>query len=393
MLLAICLPLPEAAAAIRSAWDSGWAVAPLDPRAPEPERARALDAIRPTHVLDGTGEHPWLGGQAPPPDVAAVVLTSGTTGHPLAVELTWSGLEASAAAVRQALGTTSIDRWLCCLPLHHVGGLAVVGRAWASRVPVTELPRFDVDAVASANANLVSLVPTQVRRLIAADVDLTRFRHILVGGTAVSDDVRALPNVIPTYGLTETWGGVVHDGHPLEGVTVDLAPDGTILLLTPTVMRGYRLDDAATADAFTGEGYLRTGDVGRWAPDGRLEIVDRRRDLVISGGVNVSPTEVEAVLARHPRVADVAVAGAADDEWGQRVVAFVVPEDPADPPTLEQLRRFARKSLAPSKLPRQVQVVAQIPRTPGGKAIRRLLIVPPTLRPFPARDTRPRGLH
>lgn len=360
MLVPVRLPPVEAAAAIRAAWDSTRPVAVLDPAATPERRERQDAAVAADRLVHF--------------DVAAVVLTSGTAGEPRAVELTWRGMAFLARWVPVEPG----DGWLCCLPLHHVAGLAVVARAGATGVPLEVLDRFDVDAVRRSKATLVSLVPTQVRRLLAAGVDLSRFRTILVGGGPVPPDMAALPSVTTTYGLTETWGGVVHDGHPLPGVEVTLDDDdGEILVRTPTVMRGYRLDGPATSAAFTPDGHLRTGDVGRWTEGGRLEVLDRKKDLLITGGVNVSPTTVERVLLSHPEIADVCVAGAPDPEWGERVVAYVVP-DPGggDPPTLQDLRAFARPHLAPPELPRQVVLVDEIPRTPGGKPLRRLLRLP-----------------
>lgn len=342
MLVIVSRPVEEAVVAIRAAWDRGEPVAPVAP-GEEARAAAGLRLDRPVH-----------------PDVAAVVTTSGTAGEPRTVELTWSGLHAMAAA----FPSEAEDRWLLAVPLHHVAGLAVVARAWASGLPVV------FDGERDRGATLVSLVPTQVRRLLAVGDDLSRFRTVLVGGGPVPDDIRALPNVVAAYGMTETWGGIVHDGRPLPGVEIALSGD-EIVVRTPTIMRGYRDDPDATAAAFTGNGWFRTGDAGRWAPDGRLEVVDRLRDLVITGGVNVSPTEVERVLARHPAVADVCVAGVPDEEWGERVVAYVVPSGRA--PTVDELRGFARPHLAAAKLPKEVVVVEAVPRTAGGKPLRRLL--------------------
>jgi acyl-CoA synthetase (AMP-forming)/AMP-acid ligase II len=139
------------------------------------------------------------------------------------------------------------------------------------------------------------------------------------------------------------------------------------------VMRGYRMAPEETAGAFTAGGWLRTGDAGAIDAGGRLRVVDRLRDLIITGGVNVSPSEVEAVLAGHPDVADVCVTGSADAEWGERVVAHIVPRDPGAPPALEDLRAFAGGQLSAAKLPREVVIAGEIPRTAGGKPLRRLL--------------------
>jgi len=355
-LQVVRLPAVRAAGVIRSAWDKGDAVVVLDPGAPQAEVDRILALVAPDAGTD--------------PAVAAVVVTSGTSGAPKGVELTFDGLAASGAAIAAALAVGPGDRWLACLPLHYVAGLAVLGRAWAIGTPVTVLDRFDVDTVAAADATLVSFVPTMVRRLREAAVDLGRFRRILLGGGPVAEKG---PNLVATYGMTETWGGVVHDGHPLDGVELAVGAGGEVLVRTPTIMRGYRRVPDLTAAAFTADGWFRTGDAGALDADGRLRVLDRLRDLIITGGVNVSPTEVEAVLATHPGVADVAVAGAPDPEWGERVVAHVVPADPASPPSVADLRAFASERLSAAKLPRQLVLVDRVPRTAGGKVVRRLL--------------------
>lgn len=377
-LTAVCLPAAEAASAVGAAWEEGRAVVVLDVRAPEPERRRVLAVTRPTHVQDGGGRRPLADGEPVAAEVAAVVATSGTTGEPKGVELTWAGLQASAGAVSAAVGAGPADRWLCCLPLQGVGGLSVVARSLVSGVPMDVVGRFDAAALESPGATLVSLVPTQLSRALGAGADLARFRRILVGGAPVPDELRrqaeaAGARVTATYGLSETWGGVVHDGRPLSGVQIRLGSNEEILVRGAVVMRGYRRRPDLTGAVLDADGWLRTGDVGAWTDDGALRVVDRLDDLVITGGVNVSPTEVECVLEAHPAVADVGVAGAPDPEWGQRVVAYVVPADPADPPTLTELRAFAAERLAPAKLPREVVVVAAVPRTAGGKVMRRLL--------------------
>jgi o-succinylbenzoate---CoA ligase len=160
-------------------------------------------------------------------------------------------------------------------------------------------------------------------------------------------------------------------------------PEGEVLVRGPMLFRRYRGDPARTAAVLDG-GWLRTGDLGRIGPDRRLTVLGRLDELVISGGVNVHPDEVEAVLAAHPGVAEVAVAGRADPGWGQRVVAFVVPAVPADPPTLAGLRAFARERLAPAKAPRELVLVPALPRSPSGKLLRRLL-------PEPAAQDLPAG--
>ena len=240
--------------------------------------------------------------------------------------LTHAAVAASALATSERLGIDPArDRWLACLPLAHVGGLSVVTRALATGTPLTVHERFDAGAVAAAAAagcTRTSLVPTALAR-----VDPAAFRTILVGGQAPPGDRPA--NVIATYGMTETGSGIAYDGVPLDGVEVRIADDGEVQLRAPMLLRAYR----DGTDPRTPDGWFPTGDLGRVDGDGVLAVHGRRGDLIITGGENVWPASVEPVLARHPAVAEVAVVGRADPEWGQRVVAVVVPQDPVQPPS------------------------------------------------------------
>jgi O-succinylbenzoic acid--CoA ligase len=186
-----------------------------------------------------------------------------------------------------------------------------------------------------------------------------------VAGAARSRGAR----LVTTYGLTETCGGFAYDGIPLDGMQVRLDPEGGIEVAGSTLMEGYRLDPAATGAAFTTDGWLRTGDLGA-LDEGRLVVHGRADHVIRTGSEKVWPEEVERVLREHPRVTDVAVAGRPDPEWGEHVVAFVVPATIDDPPTLEELRAFAAEALARFKLPRDLQLVPAIPRTATGKARR-----------------------
>jgi o-succinylbenzoate---CoA ligase len=289
----------------------------------------------------------------------------------------------------------------------------VVARSWHTGAPVEVHERFDPAAVraAAGRATLVSLVPAMLGRLLAAGDEAARFRRVLLGGGPIPAALAAGATdrgvaVVRTYGLTETFGGMVHDGHPLEGAEVRIGgvddqrrassgwatlpvgvpstggwgsgapeppgPEGEVLVRGPMLFRRYRGDPDRTA-AVLRDGWLSTGDLGRIGPGGRLTVLGRADDLVISGGVNVHPDEVEAVLAAHPDVAEAAVAGRPDPEWGQRVTAFVVPRDPASPPTLAELRAFARERLTAAKAPRELVLVPALPRGPSGKLLRRLL--------------------
>jgi O-succinylbenzoic acid--CoA ligase len=312
-------------------------------------------------------------------------MTSGTTAGPKAVELTAAGLQAAGAGCNAALGVDADDRWLVCLPLHHVAGLAILARAAVGGQAVIVHPSFDVAAVASAprrdDTTLVSVVPTMLGRLLDAGAPLHEYRHVVVGGATLAPALRQRAEtagvpVVDAYGLSETWGGFVLDGFPIPGAEVDVGPDAEIRVRGPMILRGYRFDPDATDAALDAEGWFRTGDVGDWGEDRRLRLVDRRHDLVITGGVNVSPTAVETVLADHPDVADVCVTGTPDPHWGERVVAFVVPHAGGSVPTVDALRTFGRDRLRGPELPRQVVEVEAIPRTAGGKPQRRRLPVP-----------------
>jgi O-succinylbenzoic acid--CoA ligase len=346
---------PDFVTALQRAWDDGDAVVPVDPRLPRPAVARflaALDVDAPVEPGDGL-----------------VVPTSGTTGEPKGVVLTHDAVAAAAWATSARLGVEpDHDVWLACLPLAHVGGLSVVTRALLTGTPLVVHPGFD-PAAASAAARgpepgsgrpvtLVSLVPTALGRL-----DPSVFRAVLLGGSAPPNH---LPdNVVTTYGMTETGGGVVYDGIPLDGVQVRVEPGtGELSLRGPMLMRCYR-DGTDSRDA---EGWLPTGDLGTVDPaTGRVAVDGRAGDLIITGGENVWPSAVEAVLGAHPQVAEVAVVGRPDPEWGQRVVAVVVPVPGGGAPPLADLRALVKGHLGPWAAPKDVEVVDDLPRTALGK--------------------------
>jgi O-succinylbenzoic acid--CoA ligase len=191
---------------------------------------------------------------------------------------------------------------------------------------------------------------------------------VVLGGSA--DPVTRPANVVRTYGLTETGGGVVYDGTPLPSVDVHIADDGAIAIRSKTIARGRRAADGSVASLVDADGWLATGDLGRWADDGRLVIDGRADDLIITGGENVWPAPVEDVLRTHPLVVDALVVAEPDPEWGERVVAVVVPADAAVPPSLEALRDHVKASLPAHAAPQSLRVVGQIPRTALGKPIR-----------------------
>jgi len=348
-LVAIDLPGgPAFVDELRRVWDAGDAAFPVDRRLPAVARDEILQAMR-------------VGDEVEPGD-ALVVATSGSTGTPKGVVLTHEAVAASAEATSARLAVSDDDHWLACLPLSHVGGLSVVTRALHAGTALTVLPGFDEAAVAASEATLVSLVATTLAR-----VDPTRFRTIVLGGSAPPAD--RPPNAVTTYGMTETGSGVVYDGVPLDGVEVRIDRDGSedgrvegeILLRGPMLLRAYR-DGSSPLDP---DGWLPTGDVGRWLDDGRLHVVGRAGDLIITGGENVWPEAVERALLDHPAVAEVMVRGRPDPEWGQVVEAVVVPVGPA--PTLEGLRAHVKQDHPAFMAPRVLTIVDELPRTALGK--------------------------
>jgi O-succinylbenzoic acid--CoA ligase len=320
----------------------------------------------------------------PTPGIAALVGTSGTTGAPQTVMLTYDGLHASARMIAEALGSDPGASWLCCLPLRYVAGLAVVARAWSIGAPVVTHERFDAtlvhEEICRRNVKYVSLVSTALVQLLDRNTPLELLDGILLGGGPISPELVARAHahgarVHTTYGMTETWGGIVHDGMPLSGVELRIrATDddaiGDIEVRTPTVMRGYA-DAEATANAFADDGWLRTGDLGTLTKDGVLHVVDRRKDLIITGGVKVIPAQVEQAIATLTDISDCAVLAAPDDLWGERVVACITTtRTDSDDALVAWLRSALRDQLPAAALPRQVLRVEEIPRSAGGKLLR-----------------------
>lgn len=363
-LVAAPLPVePSSAGLIERVWSAGAALLPLGPASTEQERAALLARMKPHVVLDGAEEVALDEGVPVEDRTAVVIATSGTSGPPKGVVLGHTALAAAARLTNERVGAEQGQRWLCCLPLWHIAGLMTVLRSRALGTEAIFHRRFDVEAVgAETGAAFVSVVPTMLRRLLEADVDLSRYSRILVGGAAADDELveRARSRgarVSVTYGMSETAGGVVYDGVPLAGVDIDLDDEGRISIASPTLMNGYRLDPAATEAALVG-GRFVSQDRGEWDEDGRLRVLERFDRTIITGGKNVSPREVEEALLAHPEVLEAIVRGEADAHWGRRIVAEVTPSDPRRPPTQEALTAFLRDRLSSYKIPVEIRLVS-----------------------------------
>jgi o-succinylbenzoate---CoA ligase len=345
----------------------GAALVPLGP-------GRSFDASLVVDApLDGSEEDVESRVDLDPGAVHTVILTSGTTGEPKAVELTLANHAASAVASAWHLGVAPDDRWVCPLPLFHVGGLAVLMRSALYGTTAQLHDGFDVERVResleSGEATLVSLVPTMLRRLRDAGLERApALRAALLGGGPVPLDLLqwarevGLP-VMATYGMTETASQIATAepwepaATPLPGVQLRISEEGEILVRGPMVARSAVAED----------GWLHTGDLGELDEAGLLRVYGRSKELIISGGENVAPGEVEAALLSHPDVSDAAVVGVRDEEWGEAVTAFVVLRDSNEEP---DLAAWCRERLAPFKVPKRFELRPDLPRNPTGKLLR-----------------------
>ena len=366
---------------------------PLDPRLPAREREPitstcALTIDRP--LADPPGGRGPAGELCHDLDAVAVVIhSSGSTGTPKPIELTYGNLQWSALGSAVALGLDPEERWLCTLPVAHVGGLSILVRSAIYGTTAIVHERFDSEralhVLQSGGATLVSLVATTLERLLGAGLRApSALRCALTGGGPVPGALleRARAASVPvatTYGLTEASsqvstlpvalvargpvGGTPDAGPPLFCSRVQIAADGEILIAGPSVAPG-----TAAAD-----GWLHSGDLGALDARGHLLVTGRKSDMIVTGGENVAPVEVEAALEAHPAVLEAAVLGRADPEWGEAVTALVVarPGVPAEP---EELRAHCARSLAPFKVPKRfVLTSGPLPRTRSGKLSRREL--------------------
>ena len=349
----------ETVAAIFAAFEAGVPALLVHPRLTEGERQALLEAAA---------------GHAPAPGTAAILFTSGTTGRPRGAMLSYDALVASAAASAVHLGWREDDRWMACMPLAHVGGLSILTRCLLARACVVLEPRFDAATLPAAivehRVTLLSLVPTMLGRLLDAHPDWTppaHLRAVLLGGAGAPARLleRAAARGVPvqtTYGLTEACSQVVTGGRALPGAELRVVGDeGRIQVRGPMLMTGYLGEPPLVRDS-----WFDTGDLGEIDERGVLRVHARRTDLIVTGGENVYPAEVEDALAACPGVHAACVFGVPDETWGQVVAALLVmAEDAAS--TRAGLARAVGERLAPHKRPRRVAFVDALPQTPAGK--------------------------
>lgn len=352
----------------------GAALVPLNTRLPvteqrlQAETAGALFTV--DRPLDGMEAEVEPRREAAPAAIHSVLFTSGSAGAPRPVALTVANQEASAAASAAAIGSDPSDRWLCPLPLFHIGGLAILVRSARARTTAVLHERFSagraLESLERAEITLASLVPTMLTRLRDAGLGpLPALRSLILGGGRISPDLLdwARDAGVPvrcTYGMTETCSHVVVTdpwepaGPPVRGAELRIGEGGEILVRGGMVSLG----------ALGPDGWLHTGDSGRVDRHGRLHVEGRIGELINSGGEKVAPPTVEAVLVAHPAVADAAVAGLPDPEWGEAVTAFVVERVPVSD---YELLSFCREHLAGFQVPKRIERVERLPRNAAGK--------------------------
>ena len=315
----------------------------------------------------------WVGAV---PEADLVVFTSGTTGLPKGVRLSKSNLEAAATASMAHLGHGAEDNWLLAIPLHHVGGLSILVRQAYAGGSVTLQSGFEPATFAAAmrgRVTMASVVPTMLRRILDHG-PFSGLRAVLVGGGPIphgllEEAVQAGLPVLPTYGMTETFGQVAtllpgspveRKAHPLPGVDIRIEDDGRIAVRGDQVSPGY-LGEPDRLDP-----WFVTNDLGSIEADGALRVLGRSDNIIITGGENVSPEQVEAALRRHPRVGEVCVIGVDDEEWGQRLVGvFAGDIEPAE------LIEWAHGLLPTHMVPRSMRRVGEVPMLSIGKPDRR----------------------
>ena len=329
-------------------------------------------------------------------NIQGIFYTSGTTGKPKGVPLTYSNHFYSAIASALNLGVEPDDNWLLCMPMFHVGGFAIAWRSVINGTTLTLLPKFDeqevLDAIANEKVTLISLVPTMLTRLLRHPdrQNLQKLRAILLGGAPASRELiecclELNLSIMPTYGMTEAASQITtlpphqvalkrgSSGLPLFGNRLRIVDDsiqelasgaiGQILIQGASMMQGYLNTNIATQD-----GWMHTGDLGYLDRDGYLYVVSRRADLIISGGENIYPTEIEAILLEHPTIAEVCVVGISDREWGEVVAVVIVSESLL---SLEKIREFCEQnSLARYKLPKAIYLWESLPKSASGKVLR-----------------------
>lgn len=356
-LVALDFPLgPDLEHALRDCVQASQAFCVLDQRVSKDRQRDQVRTLGATHLRDETGVQVFEEGVSVDDEIGLVMLTSGSSGTPKAVELSWGALGASAQLTQESLRGAVAPVWYPCLPANHIGGLAVLLRAILSDAQLQWGGTDDISSATARGATHVALVRAQLLRH-----DVSGFATVLLGGARPPGD---LPdNVIATWGMTETGSGVVYNGRPLRYVEI-ASVDGQICVKSPTLFRSYR--DAPRPRIAGPDGaddWFPTGDAGE-VVDGVVRVRGRLGYVINTGGEKVWPDDLEAVISSVAGVHDVAITSVDDQEWGQRIVALVVSnETNLDPEILST----SAERIGPWAKPKEIRYVESIPRTPNGK--------------------------
>ncbi|NUS71793.1 MAG: AMP-binding protein [Corynebacteriales bacterium] len=360
---------PRLVEAIQDALAGGPAILPLDPTLPASQLETILTTLRPHKVVTRQGAlAPPLPGIEVSPETGAVICTSGSTGRPKGVVLSTDALITSASLTLQHLNADHSMGWMCSLPAHYIAGFQIIVRTLLCQAPLEIAQKFDTALVARTPSAFISVVPTMLTRLLDAEVDLSRFSRILLGGAPIPEQLRTRAErhgarLTSTYGMAETAGGCVYDGEPLPGVRISTDYEDRIVIKSPTLATGYRLNAALTTQHFTDEGF-HTADVGEITSDGHLRVRGRVDDVIITGGIKVAAGEIGAVIAEYPGIQDVEIFGRHDDEWGQRVVAVITTKTDV---SFADLRKAVATALSPAHAPKELLIIDTLPELASGK--------------------------
>lgn len=346
--------------AIRTALESRTAFCVLDQRLNKELQERQLSLLGATHIRSEAGESQLSRGHEVGADVGVVMLTSGSSGVPKAAELSWAALEASAAMTSSALKINQPSCWVPALPASHIGGLAVLLRAGFGFAKL--LFTSDIERAPAEGATHVALVQAQ-----ASQLDLSGYQYVLLGGAKPPQVIA--PNVVATWGMTETGSGVVYDGYCLPGVEM-CAVDGELLVRTPTLFSRYRTEEIDWATGTDGRSdWFATGDGGE-VVEGRVRVFGRLGSVINTGGEKVWPEQVESLIVAKTGLRDVAITSVPDERWGEAIVMVAVG---ADENSIALVRDICEEGIGPWAKPKHVVLTESLPRTSNGKLQRAAL--------------------
>jgi len=366
---------------VMSAFSNKVAICVINTSQPKVLIDKAIVASDPSEVVDlSTGEKTLRKlAIVETPDLAAVVLTSGTTNNPKPVELTMTGLKSSTQALYQHCGITQQDKWLCALPPNYVAGLAIFGRCFVSDSELVFNSRFEAkifeESIHDNASTITSLVPHQLQELIDKKIEFGSLRKIIIGGTKIDnkllEESRSLGlEIFTSYGMTETWGGICIDGQFLNN-TQGRIRDGEIEVKSGSVMSGYRHDVLLTQSKFSLDGWFKTGDLGS-IENGALKVSGRSDEIINTGGIKVSPESLEGVISQHIPDFDFAICSTKHPKLGESVT-LCVPTSQKESISLQNLRADLRELIPSTQLPTRLATIDEIPKTPSGKIKRSVL--------------------